>query len=73
VASEGSRIGGTLKLVRPTFTNDTCSNGNNCGSNCFCLGNDASKCVGCTCKKGTAGDPYFYCNATSTRSFLKIF
>ena len=42
---------GTLKLVRPTFTDNTCGGGSHCGSGCYCYGADASKCVGCTCKK----------------------
>jgi len=53
-----------MKLVRPTFTGDTCGGGGGatCDSGCFC-GPDASKCVGCTCKGIPHGAGIFYCNS----------
>jgi len=52
----------TLKLVRPTFTDDTCAGPTPCGAGCACGGRDASKCVGCTCKKHSSDG--FYCDST---------
>jgi hypothetical protein len=35
------------------------------GDGCYCETADASKCLGCTCQKGTAGnEPGFYCDST---------
>jgi len=63
---------GTLKLVRPTFTNSDCSYTTPCGSGCLCMGDgaDPSDCVGCTCKKGKGARathyPFFYCDSTAS-------
>ena len=55
---------GTLKLVRPTFTDSTCDFIKPCGSGCICDGTDASVCVGCSCKiVPNDGDPSFVCDS----------
>ena len=61
----GLHSDGTLKLVRPTFTDSTCSGAKPCGSGCFCDGADASKCVGCACRKDSSnpGFTFFYCDS----------
>jgi len=60
--------GGTLNLLRPTFTESACALGENCGSGCSCDGDDrrgqgmnASLCIGCTCKK--VDGVGFYCDS----------
>ena len=57
----GSNRGGGLKLVRPTFTDNRCSDSKACGAGCYCKDTNASKCVGCDCKVDPAG-PGFYCD-----------
>ena len=60
--------GGTLNLLRPTFTESACALGENCGSGCSCDGDDrrgqgmnASLCIGCTCEK--VDGVGFYCDS----------
>jgi len=65
VSSNGNHYGQTsmLKLVRPTFVGGKCKmfDGEPCGTACYCTGDDASMCIGCTCQKdGTDG---FYCDS----------
>ena len=63
---------GGLKMVRPTFTNNTCGGGyKNCGSGYYCAGTDTTKCVGCTCKKDRDG-PGFYCDAKPMQRLKKF-
>lgn len=56
LSSGGHAAGHGLVLVRPVFIgNNTCGGKltpgdvKPCGAACWCLGTDASKCVGCTC------------------------
>ena len=67
MASAGSTSDGFLKLVRPTFTDDTCGFGKTCGSGCYCSGTNVSKCEGCACKKvGAVGN--WACSSSSGHS-----
>ena len=69
---------GTLQLVRPTFTADTCSDSGTCASACACH-NDASRCVGCLCEqcagvasKCAGGSEFFYCDSTPADALKMI-